>query len=449
MSASDLPKNSFFGNLRCGIAGSAALGLLVLAAPAQATPKIEHWTLENGARVYFVQARELPMVQLRAVFDAAAGRDPADKHGLAHLTGLMLKEGTGKLTTDDIARRFEGLGAEFGAGVDRDMATLDLRNLTDPALLEPALELFAQILAAPSFPEAALARERARLLVALAKEKQTPGAVIQRAFFRRLYGEHPYAFEPIGDEQGLGAIRREDLIAHHGRYFTGKNALIAIVGNLSEREARRVAERVLGKLPAGRAAAPLPAVVEPAPRQEFIAFPATQSHLRLGLPAIARLDPDYFPLVVGNYVLGGGGLVSRLSAEVREQRGLSYSVYSYFYPMRERGPFLVGLQTRNASRDEALKVVRGVVAGFIANGPTEEELKAAKKYLTGSFPLRLDSNAKIADQLAVIGFYRLPLTYLDDYLSRVEAVTAEQIRAAFRRRVNPERLVTVIVGGRD
>ncbi len=421
--------------------------LALFSATVTAGPKIEHWTLANGTRVYFVPARELPMVQLRVVFDAAAQRDPADKHGLAHLTSQMLREGTGKLTADDVAQRFEGVGAEFGAGADREMVTVSLRSLTDPTLFEPALNLFARLVAAPSFPEASLERERARLQVALAREKQTPGPVIQRAFMRALYGEHPYAFEPIGDEAGIRAITRDDLVAHHRRYYTGRNALIAIVGNLSGSEARKVAERVAGKLPAGDAAPPTPAPSAPAAREDVIAFAATQSHIRLGVPALARHDPDYFPLIVGNYILGGGGLVSRLSDEVREKRGLSYSVYSYFYPMRAQGPFVLGLQTRNDQRREALKVVRDVVAGFVENGPTEQELVAAKRHLTGSFPLRLDNSSKIADHLAAIGFYRLPLTYLDDYIPNVEKVTTAQIRAAFQRHVAPDKLVTIVVGG--
>ncbi len=421
--------------------------LALLSAVATAGPKIEHWTLPNGARAYFVAARELPMVQLRVVFDAASQRDPADKRGLANLTAAMLSEGTGTLTADDVARGFERLGAEFSAGADREMATVSLRSLTDPKLLEPALDLTARLLAVPSFPADNLERERARVQVALAQEKQNPGAAIQRAFQRALYGEHPYAFEPVGDEAGVQAIARDDLVAHHRRYYTGKNALIVLVGNLSGGEARQLAQRVVGGLPAGEPAPPAPAVTDVSAREEVIAFPATQSHIRLGQPAVARLDPDYFPLIVGNYTLGGGGLVSRLAVEVRERRGLSYSVYSYFYPMRGRGPFVLGLQTRNDQRRAALEVVRNVLADFIAHGPTDEELTAAKKHLTGSFPLRLDNSGKIADQVAGMAFYRLPLTYLDDYIPNVEKVTRKQVQDAFRRHLAPERMVTVVVGG--
>ena len=424
------------------------IGLLFVSAVAVATPKIQHWTLTNGARVYFVETHELPMLQIRTVFDAGSSRDPADKAGLARLTSAMLDEGAGSLTADDIARQFEGLGAEFGAGVDRDMATVSLRSLSDASLLDPALDLFVRVVSSPSFPQASLERLRAQTLVALQKEDESPGAVAEKAFYRALYGEHPYAHDPRGDQTSLKAITRDDLVAYHRNYYVGANAWLVIVGDASTHEAHRIAERIVGRLPAGRAAVPLPPVrTLSSAQRKNISFPATQTHIYVGQPGMRRGDPDYFPLYVGNYILGGGGLVSRLAVEVREKRGLSYSVYSYFFPLRLPGPFMVGLQTRNDQRDEALKIVRKVLADFVAKGPTAEELEAAKKHITGGFPLRVDSNGKIAEYLAVIGFYNLPLTYLDDFIPHVEAVNAEQIRDAFRRRVHPDQMVTVSVGG--
>ncbi|MFP5349753.1 MAG: M16 family metallopeptidase [Gammaproteobacteria bacterium] len=422
--------------------------LALVANVAQAAPKIEHWTLDNGARVYFVRAKELPLLQLRLVFDAGSSRDPAERSGVALYTGRLLNFGAAGLDADAIAAGFENLGAEFGTGVDRDMATVELRSLSDRKLLRPALDLFATVISEPTFPQDALDRERARGLVGLQRDAQQPGVIAEKAFMRSLYGAHPYARPPVGTEASLKALTRDDLTAHHRRYYTGANAWLAIVGDASIGEAKEIARRVLGRLPRGEAAAPLPAPPPlAAPVHEQIPFPASQSHIRLGQPAIARTDPDYFPLLVGNYTLGGGGLVSRLADEIREKRGYAYSVYSYFYPLRVAGPFMLGLQTKNAQRDDALKVVRKVLTDFVTEGPTPKELEAAKKHLTGSFPLRLDSNKKIADQLSAIAFYGLPLTYLDDFIPKVEAVTIEQIRDAFKRRVDPERLATVIVGG--
>lgn len=426
-----------------------ALAILAMCfAPAQAAPKIEHWTLDNGVRVYFVETHELPLVQLRTVFDAGSARDPEGRKGLASLTAGMLNEGAGGLNADAIANRLEDVGAEFGAGAERDMATMDLRSLTNARLLAPALDIYATLLTAQDFPVDSLERERSRVLVGLQHDEQSPGSIIDKVFMRELYGAHPYAHSPAGEAATVKAITRDDVVDFYRRRYVGANALLVIVGDVTAAEARRIARQTAGRLPRGEAAPALPAVAVAADaRIADIPFPATQSHIRLGHAAIDRLDPDYFPLYVGNYILGGGGLVSRLAEEVRERKGYAYSVYSYFYPMRATGPFLMGLQTKNENREPALKLVREVLEKFVAAGPTAAELDAAKKHLSGSFPLRIDSNRKIADNLAAIAFYRLPLTYLDDYIGRIEAVTAEQVRDAFRRRVFPQQMLTVVVGG--
>lgn len=424
-----------------------------LTTAAQATPQIKHWDLENGVRVFFVESHEIPMIQITAVFDAGAARDSSEKSGLAMLTNRLLREGTGKLNANEIAVAFEDKGVEFATDSQRDMAIASLRSLTEPDLLEPSVKLFAQLLVDPAFPQASLDRERQRALIGLQQSAQSPGDLANIAFYRALYGPHPYAQRPEGTKTGLNAIVRDDLIAFHQRYYVGSNAVLAIVGDVSVREARRIARHALGGLPKGEHASLIPPVADPDPgvssKPLRIAFPSTQSHILMGQPGMTRNDPDYFPLYVGNYVLGGSGLVSRLSDEIREKRGLSYSVYSYFVPMRERGPFSMGLQTRNKESENALHVMRETLDKFVADGPTQKELEDAKKNLSGGFPLRLDSNGKIADNLAMIGFYGLPLDYLDTYIDRVEAVTVEQVRDAFKRRIHPASMVTVIVGGAD
>lgn len=429
------------------IAGLAMLSGYTL--NAHANLRIKHWNLDNGARVFFVESHEIPMVQITAVFDAGAARDVSAKSGLATLTNRLLREGAGGLNADQIADAFEDKGADFGVESQLDMASVSLRSLSERELLMPSVKLFAEILAAPAFPQDSLERERQRALIGLQQGAQSPADVASKAFYRALYADHPYAHHPGGDVAGLKAVVRDDLIAFHGRHYVGANAVLAIVGDVSVREARRIARHVLGGLPAGEHAPALPAIAETAVDSKLlrISFPSSQSHILVGTPSMTRPDPDYFPLYIGNHILGGSGLVSRLSEEVREKRGLSYSVYSYFTPMRERGPFFMGLQTRNAESARALQVMRETLDKFVADGPTQKELEAAKKNMTGGFPLRLDSNSKIADNLAVIGFYGLPLDYLDTYISRVEAVTAAQVHEAFQRRIHPSHMVTVIVGG--
>lgn len=419
---------------------------LLISHSAAANPEIQHWTTGNGARVYFVAAPELPMVDIRVVFDAGSARD-GKLPGLAMLTNGMLEEGAGKLDADAIAVRFDSLGARFSASSQRDMAIASLRSLTKPNLLDPALDTFALLLKNPTVPTDALERVRRQMLIGLQAEEQDPGDIASKAFNSALYGSHPYGSHPSGTVKSIKAMTRKDVLAFHHHYYVGHNAVVAIVGAVTRDQAAQLAEKAVGSLPAGEAAAPLPPVA-PLTKAEskHIDYPSTQTHVLMGQPGVFRGDPDYFPLYVGNHILGGSGLVSRLSDEVREKRGLSYSVYSYFQPMLRKGPFVLGLQTRTASTAESLKVLRQTLDDFVKNGPTREELLAAKKNITGGFPLKVDSNSDILGYIAMIGFYGLPLDYLDTFNSKIEAVTIGQIRDAFARRVQPDKMVTVTVG---
>jgi zinc protease len=301
----------------------------------------------------------------------------------------------------------------------------------------------------PFFPESALERERARQLIAIQAQKQQPGTIAEQAFFRALYGDHPYAEPSSGTEESVKALKRTDLQRFHARYYVGNNTVVAIVGAVDRQRAAEIAEQVVGQLPAGEAAPALPqAVTAQAGETLRTDYPSVQSHLLIGHPVLRRGDPDYFDLYVGNHILGGSGLVSMISEEVREQRGLAYSAYSYFSPMRAEGPFKAGLQTKNGSRDEALQVIRETIAQFIEQGPDEAALVRAKKNITGGFPLRIDNNSKIVDYLGMIGFYNLPNDYLETFNRRVERTSAVTIQDAFKRRLRPEEMVTVIVGGK-
>lgn len=420
---------------------------LLLALPAAAMAPIEHWQTANGARVYFVPAPELPMVDVQVVFNAGSARD-GRQPGLAQLTHVLLDKGADGMSADRIAQRLEGIGARLSGDSLRDMALLRLRSLSDPKYLQPAVEVFARILAKPDFNAADLERERARMLVALQHAQQQPGPVADKAFYAALYGEHPYAIPPEGTPDSLKALDRAAVRAFHARHYVARNAVVAIVGAVDRATAERLAEAVTGALPAGEPAPALPAVTDlQAAREQRITHPSSQTHILIGQPGMRRDDPDYFALYIGNHVLGGGGLVSRLSNEVREKRGLSYSVYSYFMPMAERGPFQLGLQTRNDQVDEALQVLRETLAVYVAEGPSAAELESAKNNITGGQALRIDSNRKILEYLAVIGFYDLPLDYLETFNNQVEAVTREQVREVFQRRIQPERMLTVLVGG--
>ena len=426
-----------------------ALGLITLAASAiaTATPQIETWQTANGAKVLFVEAPDLPMVDVRVVFNAGSARD-GEQPGLASMTADMLTEGAADLDADAIAERIESLGAELGTGAERDMAWVTLRSLTDESLLEPAVDTMAKVMTQPAFPPEDFERVRQNRLVALRLAEQDPASVGSRALYKAVFGEHPYAVDPSGTADSISALTRDELAAFHKRYYAAANATIAIVGALNRSQAEQLANRITAELPQGEAAAPLPEVGDPdAGALTQIEFPSSQTHLYAGQPGMSRGDPDYFPLYVGNHILGGSGLVSILMHEVREKRGLSYSVYSYFAPMAERGPMILGLQTKNTQADEARAVLLDTLQRFVDEGPTDEELDAAVKNITGGFPLRIASNSKVVQYLAMIGFYGLPLDYLDQFTGRVSAVTKEQVRDAYKRRVHPDRLVVVEVGG--
>lgn len=422
------------------------LFLLFGAQLALAAPQIQHWQTANGARVYFVPAPELPMVDIRVVFDGGAARD-GRQPGLALFTSAMLEEGAAGLDADTIARRFENLGAQFSAGAYRDMATVGLRSLTKAEVLKPALKTFIQVLTRPDFPARALKRVRKQMLTGLQQQEQQPDAIAGRAFYKALYGKHPYASPSDGTIASVKALRKKDLQRFYHRYYVAQNAVIAIVGALDTEEAKRLAEQVTGGLAAGKPAAELPrvALLKKA-KSQHIEYPSSQTHILMGQPGIARGDKDYFPLYVGNHILGGSGFGSRITEEIREKRGLSYSAYSYFSPMHAAGPFILGLQTRNDSADKALQVLRETLEKFRNEGPTAKELDAAKKNITGGFPLKVDSNGDILGYIAMIGFYGLPLDYLDRFNARIEAVTVQQISDAFQRRVAPANMITVTVG---
>lgn len=430
---------------RYRIALAALLVWLPLSALA-ATPSIQTWETPNGARVLFVAAPDLPMVDVRVDFAAGSARDGA-QHGLAAMTAGMLKQGAGEWDADAIAERLDAVGAQLSTGVDRDRAHVSGRSLTSEPAYTRLIETFAAVVAHPGFSESDLARLRENRLTALRRDEQDPGTVGQKAVHRLIFGDHPYAVDPSGAADAVAGLKRDDLVTFHRRYYTAANAVVSIVGALERDEAERLAARIMGEVPRGGPVAAVPPVAElDRAVVEALPFPSSQAHVYIGQPGMRRGDPDYFPLYVGNHILGGSGLVSLLAEEVREQRGLSYSVYSYFLPLVERGPFLMGLQTKAEQAAEARAVLLDTVKRFIDEGPSEEELSAAVKNITGGFPLRIASNSKIVGYLAMIGFYRLPLDHLDRFNERVSAVTAAQIRDAFARRIHLDRLAVVTVG---
>ncbi|MCL2161841.1 MAG: insulinase family protein [Betaproteobacteria bacterium] len=426
-----------------------ALASLVLVSgidAAQAAPRIEQWTAPTGAKVFFVASHELPMIDIQIDFTAGAAFDPTGKSGVAGFTHALLDSGAGELDEQAISERAADLGLLLGGSMGEDRASLTLRTLSSARERDDSVALAATVLAHPRFPVEVLERERVRALANLREALTKPAVLAARAFNAAVYAGHPYGNN--NDEKSLSAITREDLVAFHTHHYGARNASIAIVGDLDRAAAEKIAIALTQNLPAGGKIEPLPVPLAPREGQVTrISNPSAQSHILIGQPGMSRDDPDYFPLLVGNHILGGGGFTSRLMKEVREKRGFAYDIHSYFEPRRVLGPFRIGLQTKGSQSDLALDVVRATLTAFIAEGPTEKELRAARDNLVNGFGLRLDSNAKILSHVAMIGFYNLPLDWLDSYPRTVSAVSREAVRDAFARRVRPAHLVTVIAGG--
>ncbi|HWV08392.1 MAG TPA: pitrilysin family protein [Pseudomonas sp.] len=413
-------------------------------APSRRSLDIQTWQTAEGAKVLFVEAHELPMFDLRLTFAAGSSHDQVP--GQAMLTNAMLNEGVPGKDVGAIAAGFESLGADFGNGAYRDMAVASLRSLSAKEQRDPALKLFNEVLGQPTFPADALARIKNQVLAGFEYQKQNPGKLAGLALFEKLYGNHPYAQPSDGTPESIPTITREQLKAFHAKAYAAGNAVIALVGDLSRSEAEALVAQVSAALPKGPALPKIAQPQEPAPGTTHIEFPSNQTHLMIAQLGIDRRDPDYAALYLGNQVFGGGGFGARLMEEVREKRGLTYGVYSGFSAMQARGPFMINLQTRADMSSGTLQLIKDLLRDFIANGPTEEELDKAKRELAGSFPLSTASNAAIVGQLGSMGFYDLPLTYLEDFMSQTQALTVEQVKAAMARHLDPDALVIVTAG---
>ncbi|MFM2238739.1 MAG: hypothetical protein RJA69_113 [Pseudomonadota bacterium] len=431
-------------------------GLLALASlSAQAGLPIQRWTASNQAEVLLIESPALPMVDIQIDFDAGSRRDPATQAGLASAVaalmskGVRARDGAPALDENALGEAWADLGALLGASAGGDRFSVTLRTLTLPEVLQGALQLAARQLAEPAFAPEVWATERARFIASIQESNSQPGTVAQRTYGRAVYGLHPYGQEP--QEASLQAIDVAHLRQFHERHVQTCRARVSVVGALTRAQAEAAVDVLLSRLPSGGACEALPAVPEvqalTAPVQQRVPMATAQAHVLIGQPGIRRMDPAFFPITVGNYILGGGGFVSRLTEQVREKRGLSYSVYSYFSPGLHAGAFTVGLQTRPDQAAQAVDVATEVLRQFVQEGPTERELQAAKDNLIGGFALRLDSNRKLLDQLANMGWNRLPLNYLDTWTDEIRRVSVADIRAAFQRVLQPDRMVTVIVGG--
>jgi zinc protease len=404
-----------------------------------------------------VQTKSLPIVDIEVSIDAGDRYDPVGKSGLADLTADLMAYGVrgekGLLSEAQIADEIADLGANIGVSVSGERATLRIRSLSRKDLRDRAVQLAAAMLSAPTYDANIVAREKQRTITSLLEAETKPEYVLERRFKSMVYGKYPLAESP--SVKSVSAITPADLAQFHKRFYRGDRMIVSIVGDVDQAQAKEIVQGLLKRVPQFGPAIPSltqlqRSPVEPlAERQVAIPFDSQQAHIAMGMTAVTRNNPDYFPLLVGNYILGGGGFVSRLMAEVREKRGLAYSVFSYFSPGKDVGIFQAGLQTKSDQGSMALEVMSETIGNFIAKGPTDSELAAAKANLVNGYPLRIDNNRKLLDNVSSIVWNDLPLDTMEVWTKQVEAVTLDQVTVAFQKYLAMDRMKIVLLGAQN
>lgn len=424
------------------------IGLLVLgwlfALPSHAALQIETWQTPKGAKVLYAHAPELPMVDIRVVFDAGSARD-GDKKGVAYLTNQLIGLGDVQRDEEAFAEQSEALGLQFSTQALKDMAMVNIRSLSRADVLQSALALSSAAISQPLFSDQVLKREKAQLLTRLQAKQQSASALARDAFWLQLYAQHPYAYASEGTVDSVKTISQADLKAFYRRFYTARNATVAIVGQVDKATAQAIAIQLVDGLAEGQAAPALASVKTPAAGMNTIDYPSSQTQILMGQLGVTRLDADYVPLYVANHILGGSGFASRLMEEVREKRGLVYGVSSALIPMRQQGPWMISLQTATNNAPEALSVVKTTLTGLLADIP-ETELQEHKDNIVGSFALETDSNKDIVGFLAMMGFYQLPLNWMEDFPKQVAALDRQQLMTVVKRHLQPENWTGVLLG---
>lgn len=412
---------------------------------AVAMPTIQTWRTKTGTPVYLIQTNSVPMLLVELLFNAGSAYDQTN-HGLASLTNSLFGLGTTKLSEQDIANGFAEQGADFSMDVGKSFATLNLRCLSSPASLAKVVPLFHQVITQLKFSDDSFQRVKSQLLAGIKSQQQDPGEVAKQAFFKALYGGSPYAHPTAGTLTSVNALTKKQALNFYHNYYTQRNLSVLLVGDVDRTKAMVLAQHLTSGLPIGKSHH-LAIKAKPAkkPRVVKVNFPTNQAAVRLGMLSAPVRSPEQYALTIGNQILGGSGLTSLLAQQVRERYSLSYAVGSLFIPAFGLQPFMVGLQTKTASVQKAIHVAKQTMARFLSQGPSKQALKEAKDYLIGSFPLGLDSNAKLMSVLTYLVQFHYPLNYLKTYRQHIAAVTVSQVKSAMNHYLSVNKLVTVVV----
>jgi zinc protease len=430
------------------LAALAALAFFLTEADLQAMPPVARTVLKNQLVLLQSEDHSLPFVTLQLMIEAGSSRDPAGKEGLAYVTARGLMLGTALHSQTDINEKLDFLGASLDASSGRDYALLSLRVLKKD--LDEGLALLQEVFTQPAFPEKELMQEKGKILATIQSEEDQPDIVAEKAFIKALFVSGPYGHPSAGTKESLPGITREDVLNFYRTYYHPNNCILAVAGDISPDEVKKKLVSLFEERPEGI----LPGVTVRNVFSDLSKGPVTvkidrrisQANIVLGNRGISRGNPDFYALNVMNYILGGGGFASRMLEEIRNKRGLAYSVESFFDAGRYEGSFQVVLQTKNASAREAISLALGQMKLIREELVSEKELEDAKKYLIGSFPLRVDTQAKLAGFILQEEYYGLGLDYPEKYPGLISAVTREDVLRVAKAYLHPEKYVLVIVG---
>jgi zinc protease len=429
------------------------LGLIHL--DAFATLPIQKIQLSTGANLFFVESRTIPMVNIGIDFPGGFAHDNKNRIGVSNFTSQLMNKGSKiKGANKDeafIADSISDLGSMISFSTGKELTSVRIKTLSSSEVLNPLVEQVSDMLAYPIFNNKILEREKSIEISGLLESETKPEYILSKQFKKMIYRDNP-----LGNDETVNSIKViqiEDLKKFHQTYYRANKMNVLIIGDLSREKAIEIAIKLTAKLPSGPEQGVEIPPLSPLTKQDIqkrevkISHPSQQAHIQMGMTSPPRNDPDYFPLLVGNYILGGGGFVSRLMSEIREKRGLAYSVSSYFYPAKNSGYFVAGMQTQKNQSEESIKLLKQTIDEFIKNGPTDEEVLAAKNNLINGFPLRIDSNSKLLDNLSAIAWFDLPLDTLDEWTNEVKKVKKEDINRVFKKNLDMEKMITVVVGG--
>ncbi len=419
---------------------------LVSAAPdASRAAKIERIVTPAGIEAWLVRDDTLPMLSLQFGIKGGANQDPEDKPGVASFAASLLDEGAGELDARAFHERMEARAISLGFSAARDTLRGSLRTLSENR--DEAFELLRLALTAPRFDADAVERVRAGMLAGLRRQSTNPGDIVSKRWFARAFPNHPYGRPVQGTLDSVPKINVEDLKRYVGQVLARSTLKIAVVGAIDAAALALLIDKAFGALPAEPK---LALIAEAAPQglgsREVIDLDVPQTVIAFGGIGLKRSDPDFIPAFVLNHILGGGSFSSRLYREIREKRGLAYSIHSYLAPLDHAGLFMGSVSTRNDRAAESLAVITEEIKRIAAEGPTAEELAKAKSFLVGSYALRFDTSGKIAGQLLEIQLENLGIDYIDRRNGLVEAVTAEDVRRAAKRFLADDRLLVTLVG---